>query len=154
MKKLSVIYVGWAERYELGLLADDGSDLLFEYSTPAIKRGLELSSFKLPLRAESYGGFPEYQLRLPGLISDSLPDGWGMLLMDRLFRKEGRNLAEVSPLDRLAFIGDRAMGALSFEPADGETLTARDVQLLDLAREVRQVRDDDSEALLRELALM
>ena len=154
MKKLNVIYLGWGERYELGVLADDGKDLLFEYSTQAIKRGLQLSPYKLPLSTKSYGDFPEHQLRLPGLISDALPDGWGMLLMDRLFRKEGRNLAEVSPLDRLAFIGDRAMGALSFEPADREALTAKDVQLLDLARQVRRVMDDDSEALLRELALM
>jgi serine/threonine-protein kinase HipA len=129
MRKLNVIYLGWGQRYELGVLADDGRDLLFEYSTEAIKHGLELSPYKLPLGSKSYGDFPENQLRLPGLISDSLPDGWGMLLMDRLFRKEGRNLAEVSPLDRLAFIGDRAMGALSFEPADREALTAKDIQL-------------------------
>jgi serine/threonine-protein kinase HipA len=154
MKKLNVIYMGWGERYELGVLADDGRDLLFEYSTQAIKRGLELSPYKLPLRAESYGDFPEHQFQLPGLIYDALPDGWGMLLMDRLFRKEGRNLADISPLDRLAFIGDKAMGALTFEPSDRETLTAKDVKLLDLARDVRQVMDDDSEVLLRELALM
>lgn len=154
MKKLNVIYMGWGERYELGVLADDGRDLLFEYSTQAIKRSLELSPFKLPLSAKSYGDFPEHQLRLPGLISDALPDGWGMLLMDRLFRKQGRNLAEISPLDRLAFIGDKAMGALAFEPADSEALTLGDVQLLDLAQDVRRVIDDESEPLLRKLALM
>ena len=76
MKKLKVIYFGWGERYELGVLADDGRDLLFEYSTQAIKRGLELSPFKLPLSTKSYGDFSEHQLRLPGLISDALPDGW------------------------------------------------------------------------------
>jgi serine/threonine-protein kinase HipA len=154
MKKLSVIYVGWGERYELGLLADDGRDLLFEYLPQAIKRGLELSPLNLPLRAEAYDNFPEHQLRLPGLISDALPDGWGMLLMDRLFRKQGRNLAEISPLDRLAFIGHQAMGALVFEPADRDPLTTKEVQLLDLAQEVSHVMNDDSEALLRELALM
>lgn len=154
MKKLNVIYVGWKERYELGLLADDGRDLLFEYSTQAIKQGLELSPFKLPLRAEAYSDFPEHQLRLPGLVSDALPDGWGVLLMDRLFRKQGRILAEVSPLDRLAFIGDQAMGALVFEPAEREAMTVKDLQLLDLAQEIRQVVDNDSETLLRELALM
>jgi len=77
MKKLNVIYAGWGERFELGVLADDGRDILFEYSAQAIKRGLELSQYKLPLRAESYGDFPEHQFRLPGLISDALPDGWG-----------------------------------------------------------------------------
>jgi serine/threonine-protein kinase HipA len=42
MKKLSVVYVGWGERFVLGTLADDGRDLLFEYTSEAIKRGLEL----------------------------------------------------------------------------------------------------------------
>lgn len=154
MKKLNVFYAGWGQRYELGVLADDGKELLFEYSTQAIKRGLELSPYKLPLSTKSYGDFPDHQFRLPGLISDALPDGWGMLLMDRLFRKQGRNPADISPLDRLAFIGDQAMGALCFEPAEREVLTAQDVQLLELAQKVRQVMDDDSGVLLRELALM
>jgi len=154
MKKLNVIYMGWAERYDLGILADDGTDLLFEYSTQAIKRGLELSPFKLPLSAKSYGDFPDYQLRLPGLVSDALPDGWGMLLMDRLFRQQGRDQAKISPLDRLALIGDKGMGALVFEPANREALTLKDVHLLDLAQDVRQVMNDESEVLLRKLVLM
>jgi serine/threonine-protein kinase HipA len=46
---------------------------------------LELSPLHLKLRADAYGGFPTHLHRLPGLIADSLPDGWGLLLMDRLF---------------------------------------------------------------------
>lgn len=154
MKKLSVIYKGWGERFELGNLADDGRDLLFEYSSDAVKRGLELSPHKLPLSDKTYGEFPAHQLRLPGLIRDALPDGWGMHLMDRLFRKQGRRLSDISPLDRLAFIGDKAMGALAFEPADKEELTHEDVQLLELALETRDVLDDESEDLLLKLILM
>ena len=154
MKKLNVVYRGWGEQFELGVLADGSNDLLFEYSKPAIERGLQLSPFKLPLSAKSFGNFPEHQHRLPGLVSDSLPDGWGMFLMDRLFRKLGRSLDQISPLDRLALIGDKAMGALIFEPSDGEELTIADVQLLDLAQDVRQVIDAESEVLLRKLVLM
>jgi serine/threonine-protein kinase HipA len=154
MKKLNVIYRGWGERYELGILAEDGGDVLFEYSTQAIKRGLELSLFKLPLSTKSYGDFPEHQLRLPGMICDALPDGWGMLLMDRLFRKEGRDLSNISPLDRLAFIGDRTMGALTFEPAYGVDLAAEDLRLLELAEDIQHAVNDESEVLLRKLALI
>lgn len=154
MKKLSVVYKGWEERFVLGNLADDGRDLLFEYTSEAIKRGLELSPHKLPLSNETYGDFPAHQLRLPGMISDALPDGWGMVLMDRLFRKQGQRLSDISPLDRLAFIGDKAMGALAFEPADKEDLTHEDVQLLKLALETRDVLDNESEDLLRKLVLM
>lgn len=154
MKKLNVVYAGWGERFKLGVLAEEGRDIVFEYSPQALERGLQLSPLKLPLSAKSYGDFPEHLLRLPGMVSDALPDGWGMLLMDRLFRKQGRKLAQVSPLDRLAFIGEKAMGALVFEPTEGEILTPADVRLLDLARDVREVMVDQSEELLLKLVLM
>ncbi|HAG79025.1 MAG TPA: type II toxin-antitoxin system HipA family toxin, partial [Pseudomonas sp.] len=110
MKLLTVHYCGWGEDWPLGRLADDGQSLLFEYSPEALSQGLELSPLHLKLRADAYGGFPIHLHRLPGLIADSLPDGWGLLLMDRLFRQHG--LRHPGPLDRLAFIGERAMGAL------------------------------------------
>jgi len=115
MKILSVHYCGWGEDWHLGTLADDGQSLLFEYSSVALSNGLELSPPNLPLKAQSFGGFPAHQWRLPGLISDALPDGWGLLLMDRLFRHRG---VRAGPLDRLALIGNRALGALRFEPVD------------------------------------
>lgn len=106
MKKLNVIYAGWGERYTLGVLADNGRDILFEYTPEALKRGLEVSPFKLPLSSQTYGNHPDHQMRLPGFISDSLPDGWGILVMDRLFRRQGLEPSQVSPLHRLAFIGE------------------------------------------------
>ncbi len=155
MKKLNVIYTGWGEQFLLGVLADNGRDILFEYSTEAIKRGLDLSPFKMPLSSQTFGNHPTHQLRLPGLISDSLPDGWGMLVMDRLFRKQGLDPAEVSPLDRLEYISKTAMGALAFEPCEIDGLPPEDVQLIELAQDVHQVfEDDESEAILRKLVSM
>ena len=46
---------------------------------------------------------------LPGPIYEALPDGWGMLLMDRLF-KNGLNPARIGPLERLSYINTHAMG--------------------------------------------
>jgi serine/threonine-protein kinase HipA len=155
MKKINVIYAGWGERFQLGVLADDGKDIMFEYTTEALERGLELSPYKMPLGRGGTSGFPDYLFRLPGFISDALPDGWGMLVMDRLFRKQGREVAEVSPLDRLALIGDHAIGALAFEPAEFVSLPAADMQLLDFAKDVRHVFDnDESETILRKLILL
>jgi serine/threonine-protein kinase HipA len=155
MKKLKVIYAGWGERFPLGVLADNGRDILFEYTPEALKRGLELSPYKMPLTDQTFGSHPVHQLRLPGLISDSLPDGWGMLLMDRLFRKQGHEPFQVSPLDRLSFIGESAMGALAFEPSELYSLPAEDLLLLELARDVQHVFEDGaSEAVLRKLVLM
>ena len=153
MKTLAVHYCGWGEDWPLGMLADDGRTLLFEYSPQALAQRLELSPVHLKLRAPAYGSFPDHQLRLPGLIADSLPDGWGLLLMDRLFRRHG--IHHPGPLDRLAFIGDRAMGALRFVPAGqlaGEQ--PADWNLLALAQHSERVLEgEEAEPALRQLAL-
>lgn len=151
MKKLDVHYAGWGEDWLLGTLADDGRVLLFEYSSAALARGLELSPVHLKLRPESYGGFPGYLHRLPGLVADALPDGWGLMLMDRVFRREG--LRHPGPLDRLAFIGDRAMGALRFAPAHGVQEDAPDWNLPALARENQRVVEGEARAAFEALAV-
>jgi serine/threonine-protein kinase HipA len=154
MKKCTVLYEGWGERWPLGTLADNGQQLLFEYSPVALGQGLELSPRHLKLRPEAYGNFPAYLNRLPGLIADALPDGWGWLLMDKQFRRAGKNPASVSVLDRLAFIGDRAIGALSFEPSDESELHAEDWSLLTLAREISRVVAGEESDVLGQLALI
>ena len=151
MKLLDVSYEGWGERWLLGRLADDGQHLLFEYSEQALKEGLELSP-SLPLQTQAFQNFKGNQFRLPGLIADALPDGWGLLIMDRLFRKHGRDPHSLSPLDRLAFIGDRAMGALSFKPQASLDLGDQDLSLLELAAQVQEVVHDKDSAALTTLA--
>lgn len=153
MKRLSVIYQGWGERFHLGELAETNNALMFQYTPPALTRGLQISPLKLPLRPDGYLNFPTAQHRLPGVIADALPDGWGMLLIDRLFRKN--NKPSPAALDRLAFLQNRTMGALTFEPGENQTLSQQDVDLLQLAEEARLVlADRESTEALRELALM
>ena len=148
MKKLQVIYDGWGERWPLGTLADTGREIMFEYSPQAVERGLQLSPMHQPLpragaAAVSFKG-EAHSYGLPGFIADALPDGWGMLLMDRALRKLGRNPREVSVLERLAIVGERAMGALSFEPSDEDILPAEKLQLKELAKEVIALLADEN----------
>lgn len=148
MKKLLVLYEGWGEKWQLGSLADNGREILFEYSHEALVQGLELSPRHLRLRNEAYGGFPPYLFRLPGLLADALPDGWGLLLMDKQFRRAGRPPASISVLDRLALIGNRAMGALAFEPIANGEIQPEDLSLLTLAKDIQHiVAGEESDAL-------
>jgi serine/threonine-protein kinase HipA len=142
------------QRWTRVTLADNGRQIIFEYSAEALTRGLELSTLRLALRREAYGDFPVCLNRLPGLVSDALPDGWGLLLMDRLFAKKGRGRESISPLDRLSFIGERAMGALSFVPSSSDDLSDADLGLLQLASAVQDVIADRDTAALEELALV
>lgn len=158
MKKLSVVYAGWGERWPLGMLAESGRSgepLLFEYSVEARRQGLELSPLRLPLAQPGAFKGEAFFLGLPGLIADALPDGWGMLLMDRVFARAGRRPSEVSPLERLAFVGERAMGALVFEPPDPVALAAEDMELLRLAEDVEQMLGEaPADDTLRHLLLL
>lgn len=151
MKQLNVHYCGWGEDWLFGQLADDGHTLLFEYAPEALTQQLELSPLHLKLRSEAYGDFPVHLHRLPGLIADSLPDGWGLMLMDRVFRQQG--LRHPGPLDRLAFIGERAMGALRFEPVREIDAAEPDWNLLALATESARAVAGEADSVLRELAL-
>ena len=129
--------------------------MLFEYSGEARAKGIEFSRIRMPLAADTYQDFPREQLQLPGLIADALPDGWGLLLMDRFFRKNfNKRPHEISALDRLAFIGDRAMGALKFAPATDVALTPQDMKLVELAHEIQQVVADRETAALEQLILV
>jgi serine/threonine-protein kinase HipA len=89
---------------------------------------------------------------LPGLFDDSLPDGWGLLLMDRYFRKIGLRLDTVSPLDRLSWLGTRTMGALTyFPPQAGEDVDASVFDLHDLARHSREILTGQAVDILPQL---
>jgi serine/threonine-protein kinase HipA len=146
LKQVNVYYEGWGERWQWGTLVSTTAlnrrpQIVFEYSNQAKQKGLELSSYKLPLAGPPLRrDFPSHQDGLPGPVYDALPDGWGMLLMDRMFRRSNLTTARIGPLERLAYIGRNAMGAMTFEPAApvGETPTTH-IPLEQLATEVQEV---------------
>lgn len=151
--KLHVYYDGWGEHCLLGTLASDGKQTLFEYSSDAIAKGLELSPRYLPLSHQTYS-FPTQPLQLAGLFADSLPDGWGMLLMDRYFKKyHGREPYHIHPFERLAFLGEHTMGALSYLPTMEMDAPMTALNFFDLADAIVQVQQDQDTKVLAELAL-
>jgi len=117
VREIEVVFTIDPEKsWPVGVLAMHRGAFFFEYGSELLARNLELSPFKLPLKP---GLFEHHHLEfgpLFGLFDDSLPDGWGHLLMDRYFRKSGTNPATVSPLDRLLYLGKRTMGALTYHP--------------------------------------
>ncbi|WP_322024599.1 type II toxin-antitoxin system HipA family toxin [Burkholderia sp. BCC1977] len=158
IERIDVYYDGWGEHWRWGSMvsttAITGRPLIvFEYSDDARKRGLELSSYALPLHgARLRKDFPSHQLGLPGPVYDALPDGWGMLLMDRLFKRRGLNAARIGPLERLAYIGNHAMGAMSFEPVAPEIQAPQpDIPLDRLAAEVQEVLNGEGGEFLHQL---
>ena len=155
MKELSVVYRGFGQSVPLGALADDGRVVLFQYTAQALELRLDLSPLRMPLRPAAYPDkLGEYQHLhdVPGLVYDSLPDGWGYRLMHRRLKARGLNPDGLSTLDRLAYLGENTMGALVYQPPQPEPTSAKDLTLLELAQEIQAVLHDDGYEVLAELA--
>ena len=111
----------WGE--EIGRLAWDERRRLsyFTYNPEFIKKGLNVSPLVAPVDgvralAPVWGEDAKIYQKLPAFVADSLPDAWGNQLFD-LWRQQNHLAgADISPLDKLAFIGRRGMGALEFQP--------------------------------------
>lgn len=105
----------------------------FEYVQDAIKKGVQPSPLTVPLSQTPYA-FYDISHRtfhgLNGFIADALPDKFGNQLIDQYFALKGKTSKEITALERLLYIGGRAMGALSFEPH--EQLGENSNNLLDL----------------------
>ena len=149
--KLKVFLNMYGIRQEVGMLLQDKQRIFFEYSPDFLKSGIELSPFKLPLKAGVFEEKSRVFDGLFGLFNDSLPDGWGCLLLDRKLRKLGKSYAEITPLDRLSLIGANPMGALEYEPAAGDSDLYGDIELDSLSGEVDRILDGEESLVLDEL---
>lgn len=121
----------------------------FAYTDEWQQTGIELAPFHMPLRSEPYefpNLSPETFHRLPALFADALPDKFGNALVDAWMAENGVDRQEITPLDRLAYAGDRAIGALTFRPPLApEPEVPAIIQVADLVLAARRtVRGDGS----------
>lgn len=151
---VSVFYQRGMETLLMGRLAVKNRQILFEYEGPFLKTGLDLSPFKLPLKGGVIACSDPLFDGLFGLFNDSLPDGWGRLLLDRKLMTLGINPGNLSPLDRLCYVGRSGMGGLFYEPNLSEPLLNVPHDLDDVAHKVMQFQEDDVDQFLDELIFM
>lgn len=98
-------------------MTPDGRSCAFEYSREWLSSGFALSPFELPLTSDIIFSEPDKFDRNFAVFEDSIPDGYGLYLIDRMLRKSGFQLRNLNPLQRLAIVGSSGMGALRYEPA-------------------------------------
>lgn len=136
----------------VGELVTSDSKIYFRYNPGFVTMNLELSPFKLPLSNKIYSAEKYPFDGLFGLFNDSLPDGWGKLLLDRSLLSKGISLSEISPLDRLAYVGSRGMGALNYKPDfELEENNEKWLELDVIAGHIQQVFEGTSDEILEEL---
>lgn len=140
INKLEVYYysrkVGTLALYQGHLAA-------FEYDKEWIADGFTISPFSLPLKGSVYIPKQNAADGLFGVFADSLPDGWGRLLVDRLMLKNHINLTEVSGLTRLSIVGSSGMGALTYEPETDFAAEPPKIDLDRIAKECEKILKTD-----------
>lgn len=149
--KLSVYLNTYSIRRMVGLLYENAGRVFFEYSPDFLQSGIALSPFKLPLKPGVFEDEKRTFDGLFGLFNDSLPDGWGCLLLDRKLRKYGLSYDSITPLSRLSMIGRNPMGALEYEPADEAAEEVGNVELDSLSGEVEKILAGNDSDVLDEL---
>jgi serine/threonine-protein kinase HipA len=119
---------------------------VFEYDMEFLRSGIEVAPLMMPAAQQRYE-FPQLPhdtfKGLPGMLADCLPDRFGNKLIDQWLALQGRSAASFHPVERLCYLGSRAMGALEFVPSEGESDSDEKIEihaLVELANEVLSER--------------
>lgn len=152
IKKLIVSILFDTKEIEVGELVSNAGHIYFRYYPDFMKRGLEISPIKLPLNNALNRADTMPFEGLYGVFADSLPDGWGRLLLDRALTAKGVFIGDISPLDRLAYVGIRGMGALTYRPEIlMESAEAFQIELDEIAKATNQILAGAATDVLDEL---
>lgn len=116
----------------------------FEYDPAWRRRGVEIAPLQMPHSARArVFRFPLLGRQtfkgLPGAIADALPDAFGNALINRWMQDRGNDAGSVTTLDRLAYMGNRGMGALEFQPALPRDTESPPLQMQSLVETARRV---------------
>jgi len=105
------------EKVLVGKLVENSQQSFFQFDETYLNaHSTSLAPFNLKADTSLQVAPRKPHYGIHGVFADSLPDGWGLYLMDRVFRQNNQNPKTVTALERLAYLGERCMGALSYEP--------------------------------------
>jgi len=123
----------------------------FEYEPDFIQSGLDLSPIMMPIHESSSYQFQEHRNTstfkgLPGMLADVLPDKYGNALINQWLIRNKRLPNSINPVETLCFIGERAMGALEFEPtvpkAKNSSIKLEMDELIDITSKILSGRQE------------
>lgn len=135
------------DRFVGAVAENENGQVAFQYDPAFLRDGWDISPIKLgrvaigdaPVsfaelgRVEAFAG-------LPGVLADALPDRFGNAIIRKYFTDRGNADAALSPVQRLLYVGARAMGALEFRPAVPRRVTKAEQLPLELSELVVQAR--------------
>lgn len=141
----------WNQRVGAVAWDEQNGTASFEYEPEFVQTGLELSPIMMPTEASRIYRFVDHRNTstfkgLPGLLADVLPDKYGNTLINQWLVKNNRPANSINPVETLCFIGQRAMGALEFEPAmpkdKGQSIRLEMNELIDITSKILSGRQE------------
>lgn len=130
---------------------------IFSYNPDFVAKGVDIAPLTAPLKGNAAKGFPitgnkeKIFQGLPPFIADSLPDRWGNQVFEQWATQNHIPTRQLTPVDKLSFIGKRGMGALEFLPATPELETSSSIQIDGLYQLARRIFEDREKiAVLKE----
>ena len=141
----------WNQRVGAVAWDEQNGTASFEYAPEFVQTGLELSPIIMPAEASRIYRFVDHRNTstfkgLPGLLADVLPDKYGNTLINQWLVKNNRPANSINPVETLCFIGQRAMGALEFEPAipkdKGQSIRLEMNELIDITSKILSGRQE------------
>ena len=124
---------------KVGQLVEQNQEIYFRFEPSFLESDLEISPFKLKKTTEILLSPRAPFDGLFGMFNDSIPDGWGRLLLDRKLIESGKNPKEIGVLDRLSLLGKNAQGALIYEPITDDGKPENELINLDQIAEESEV---------------
>lgn len=120
---------------------------VFEFSEEFVTRGLDTAPITMPLadleRGRRIFSFPELPVKtfegLPGMLADALPDAFGNTVLRAWLRAQNRSSDSLSPLEKLSYMGKRAMGAFEFEPTTSVVAPQEEIEVAHLVTMTNKV---------------
>ena len=148
LKHIDLIRVlAWGETIGAAAIDPRLRGVVFEYDPKWRSRRIELAPLTMPVDGPGLFRFPDLETAafkgLPGLLADALPDKFGNQLIEAWMSRRGYRSEDVTVLDRLAYMGERTMGALTFKPTMKAGVQKKDTvleigSLVDAARRAVQ----------------
>lgn len=143
---------------KLGYDIDQGKSF-FQYNPEFLESGQYSKLFPFIFkRTKPAQIFTEYQQDtfqgLPPMIADSLPDTFGNIIFQEWLTARG--IQKATPLEQLAYVADRGMGALEYKPVKElpNTTSINIDDIISILEKVLKLKDDTSGASLDELSLL
>ena len=125
----------------------------FQYSNNALNRGIEPSPIVMPTQERIFETNRDHINfhNLPYLLSDSMPDDFGNIMMKEWLKQKKLSIDDINPVDRLTYIGKRGMGALEYEPVSHKERNNYDVNISDLSEVAKKVLEGKEETTYNDL---